>query len=128
MRLRDLSGEFVGKYDPATRSHTRQDSLDGAQGVMFQCPKCASEPGCGPGTGEPDGKGCRGVHYVLCWFANPRNAPRVPDDAEPKPGRWYVATESTGLDDLTFTGPGACSVLLMGGCNWHGFIRNGDAT
>ena len=123
MKLRDLNGQFIGDVNAAGWS--KKDGIDGAQGVMFQCPLCASRPGHGPGTAEPDGKGCRGVHYVVCWFANPINAPRVPDDLDPNPGRWYAA--GTGLDDLTFTGPGACSVLLTSGCNWHGFVRNGDA-
>lgn len=30
------------------------------------------------------------------------------------------------LSDLTFIGPGAASVLVTG-CGWHGFVKNGEA-
>ena len=138
MRLRDLNAQFVGRWhdDRATggSSGYRQlgDQLDGAQGVMFQCPKCA----IGKERGEEVEDGVtrrfvRGAHYVICWFRNPRNAVPVPPEADPKPGRWWVEASCTGLDDLTF-GHGepsmAKSVLLMGGCDWHGFVVNGEAT
>lgn len=130
MRLRDLDGQLIGRWHPKDAEHEHEgwsfvDSLADAQGVEFQCPKCA----VGKEAGEEDGRRfVRGAHYVICWFANPRNAPRVPDDIDPKPGRWFVSTESTGLDDLTFTGPGAFSVLLTSGCGWHGYVKNGDAS
>jgi len=125
-RLRDLDGQFVGQVDPQTHSFGYVDSIEEAQGVSFQCPKCAAASPYGPGSCAPDGVGYRGVHYVLCWFAQPRRAPRVPDSMKPGPGRWYFA--GTGLDDLTFTGPGANSVQLLGeGCDWHGYVSNGRA-
>jgi hypothetical protein len=37
--------------------------------------------------------------------------------------------DGTGYDDLTLNGdpPGSArSVLLTGGCNWHGFITDGE--
>jgi hypothetical protein len=88
------------------------DTLAEAHGVMFLCPKCYATNG-----GEV------GTHHVLCWFVG-----KVPDDADPKPGRWNPS--GTGIDDLTFVGPGAASVLLTSeeGCQWHGFVNNGDAT
>lgn len=124
MRLTDLDARFLGRYrvEDGHACYSEVDSLDEAQGVIFQCPKCAA--GCE--RGEEDGRRFAiGAHSVLCWFANPRTGVRVPDDADPKPGRWYAA--GTSLDDLTFTGPGACSVLLTSGCGWHGFVSNGDA-
>lgn len=122
MRLLDLDASFVGSFDPATNAFRLLDSVEGAQGVMFQCPKCSA----GKEKGEEDGRRfVVGAHSVICWFANPRNAPRVPDDADPKPGRWNFSGDT--LDTLTFTGPGAASVLLTGGCDWHGFVVNGDA-
>jgi hypothetical protein len=63
-----------------------------------------------------------GAHFVLCWFKDRG----VPDTQDPKPGRWNPS--GTGLHDLTFVPPGAVSVLLTGGCDWHGFVKNGDAT
>jgi hypothetical protein len=133
MRLLDLDAEFIGGWhdDRATGGHVGYrrlgDQLDGAQGICFQCPLCAA----GKPVVEEDGRRfVRGAHSVICWFRNPRGVAPVPDDADPKPGRWWVSAKSTGIDDLTFEHgepPIAKSVLLMGGCNWHGFIENGDA-
>jgi hypothetical protein len=79
------------------------DTLAEAQGVWFMCPECQH-------------------HYVLCWF----RGRGVPDDATPGPGRWDPT--GTGLHDLTLSP----SVLLPskepGECNWHGWVKNGDAT
>ena len=125
MRLRDLDARFLGKADAT--GHWYLDSVEGAQGIMFQCPKCAAG---GPvEEEEQDGKVrrfVRGAHYVICWFRNPRNAPRVPDDLDPKPGRWNFTGES--IDDITFVGPEMTSVWIQGGCGWHGYVKNGDAT
>ena len=88
------------------------DRLEEADGVWFLCPKCYAANG-----------GRIGTHAVLCWFVG-----RVPDDVDPKPGRWTPI--GTGLRDLTFV-PSAGrtqSVLLTGGCGWHGFVVDGDAT
>jgi hypothetical protein len=122
MRLRDLDASFVGEAKEGSFRHL--DSVEGAQGIMFQCPKCAQ----GLEVFEEHGsRGVRGAHYVLCWFKNPRNAPPVGDEVSPKPGRWTFTGDT--IDDITFTGPGAFSVQLMGGgCNWHGYVANGDAT
>lgn len=58
---------------------------------------------------------------MVCWFEG-----KVPDDAEPKPGRWNPT--GTGYGDLSFVpGKKSNSVLLLGGCAWHGFITNGEA-
>lgn len=118
MKLSELDAKFVGDYDE--RSFRFLDGVEGAQGVMFQCPLCAEGK-----PRAPDG-GVMGAHYVVCWFTNPRNAPKVPDDANPKPGRWTFSGET--IDELSFVGPNAASIQLEGGCNWHGFIRNGEAT
>lgn len=115
MRLRDLDGS-LRKYNPADGSHSPVDTVAEADGTFFQCPLCAKE--CE--AGEEDGrKFFRGAHYVLCWFRG-----KVPDTLTPK-GRWNPT--GTGLDDLTFVGPEACSVLITGGCGWHGHVRSGDA-
>lgn len=126
MRLRDLDARFVrltktGQTDFDENEHLLD--LHEAHGVMFQCPKCAAggtvreelDPWYGVRRSVP------GSHYVLCWFAGRG----VPDDIDPKPGRWNPS--GTGIDDLTFVGPGAASVLLTTGCGWHGFVKNGDA-
>ena len=127
MRLRQLDAQFISGWHPG--GYTRQATVEGAQGILFQCPLCAQ----GKEYGEEDDpvighRGFyRGAHYVLCWFTNPRNAPRVPDDADPKPGRWTF--EGDTVDTITFVGPAAASVLLTPpGCGWHGFVKNGDAS
>jgi len=80
-----------------------------ADGLFFLCPKCFGQNG-----------GSVGTHAVICWFIG-----KVPDDAVPKPGRWNPSGK--GIDDLTFVDHGAASVLLLGGCGWHGFVKNGLA-
>jgi hypothetical protein len=88
-----------------TALHTVETLAD-AHGISFLCPKCFA--------GDH--------HSVICWFEG-----KVPDDAQPVPGRWNPI--GSGFDDLSFV-PGAKSnsVLLLGGCAWHGFITNGEAT
>lgn len=109
MRLRDLDGQFVRRHAGPPETHEYVADLAGADGLMFLCPKCYAA-----------NSGKIGTHSVLCWFVG-----RVPDDVDPKPGRWNPA--GTGIDDLTFVAPGAVSVLLLSGCGWHGFVSNGDA-
>jgi hypothetical protein len=123
VRLRDLDATFLGNWTPTGYTRLGDRVVDGVQGVLFQCPLCAKS--CE--RGEEDGRRfVRGAHYVLCWFLNPVNAPTVPDDANPKPGRWRFT--GTSIDDITFIGPLAVSVLLTGeGCGWHGFVVSGDA-
>lgn len=124
--LRDLDAHFVGEWTPTGKRYL--ESVDGAQGIMFQCPKCA----LGLERGHEEGRGfVMGAHYVVCWFRNPRGAQPVPDSATPGPGRWNFAGET--IDSISFVGPGAASVLLTPSgpddpCGWHGFIRNGEAT
>jgi len=124
VRLPDLDARFVGRFrvEGGRRLHSRVESLQGAQGVLFQCPKCAEgrERGADEETGR---RYAIGAHYVICWFRNPQDAPPVPDDVFPGPGRWTAS--GTSLEDLTLSP----SVLLTGegGCGWHGFVRNGDA-
>jgi hypothetical protein len=90
--------------------HHAVQSLAEADGVRFLCPLCFKVNG-----------GRVGTHSVICWFED-----RVPDDAQPGPGRWKP--QGIGLEDLTFVvGKRSNSVLLIGGCAWHGFITNGEA-
>ena len=107
MKLADLNPRFL-KIEDA--SHWRQvDSLAEAQGVEFLCPKCFAA-----------NNGPVGTHIVVCWF----NGRGVSNEVRPGPGRWNPS--GTGYDDLSFVPPGATSVLLTGGCGWHGFIENGE--
>lgn len=117
--LRELDGQFLRFIDP--KQWQNVDMLAEADGVIFQCPKCA----VGLERGEEGGRRfVKGAHSVICWFVG-----RVPDEAEPGPGRWTPSPESTGLDDLTFVNsPGrSSSVLLTLGCRWHGRVSEGKA-
>lgn len=119
MKLTDLDASFVGAWKPQLFTHL--DSLLGAQGVLFQCPTCQA----GLKRGEENGKRfVEGDHYILCWFVNPQLAERVPDSEFPGPGRWTVS--GTSLDDLTLSP--SVNATVGGGCAWHGWVRNGDAT
>jgi hypothetical protein len=115
MRLTDLDPQFIRHEvrEDGRTYHLFVDTIDEAQGIRFLCPKCFAENG-----------GAVGTHGVICWS----RSRGVPDDANPKPGRWTM--EGTGYGDLTLNGdpPGAArSVLLLGGCAWHGFVTNGEA-
>jgi hypothetical protein len=124
MKLRELDARFFGRVDGDKRSSFMQgDRIDGAQGVMFQCPECAK--------GKPrseDGEGFAGAHYIKVCFSNPRGAPVAPESYDDNP-RWEMAGNS--LDDLTLSPsinldvPGNDGTIQ--GCRWHGWVRNGDA-
>jgi hypothetical protein len=113
MKLTDLEARFLKRLEPDEegREQWRAEGVAYAEadGICFLCPKCFAANG-----------GTVGTHAVICWFVG-----RVPDSLEPKPGRWNPS--GTGLEDLTFIPPGAVSVLLTAGCNWHGFVTNGEA-
>jgi hypothetical protein len=103
--LSELEAAFVAMVD---RSFHVVDRLADAHGVMFLCPRCFHENG-----------GSVGTESFLCWFADRG----VPPDMTPGPGRWRPS--GSGLADLTFVGPDACSIASDNGKHWHGFIRNG---
>lgn len=113
MRLADLRPQFLRYVIEGGRvSYHHVDTIAEAQGVSFLCPKCFAANG-----------GAAGTHLVICWS----RSRGVPDDARPGPGRWLL--NGTGYADLTLDGDGASrSVALTGGCAWHGFITNGEAT
>jgi hypothetical protein len=111
--LRELEAYFV-RYEvrDGVTYHVHVATLAEAQGITFLCPACYAK-NCGP----------VGTHSVLCWFAGRG----IADDVDPKPGRWNPT--GTGLDDLTFVGPGSFSVWLQEArCAWHGFVSNGCAS
>lgn len=107
--LRELEAVFLTREDDIHRRET--DTLDGADGIMFLCPKCYEK-----------NRGSRGTHVIVCWFVG-----RVPDSEMPGPGRW--TPQGTSLDDLTFVPSEgrSQSVLLTGGCQWHGYVTKGHA-
>jgi hypothetical protein len=109
LQLKDLDARFQRIVEPGKR-YKEVDNIQDAHGIMFLCPKCFQANNGGVGT-----------HSVICWF----KGRGVSDDENPKPGRWEAV--GTGLNDLTLKA-GSSSILLTGGCQWHGFIRNGTAT
>ncbi len=113
MTLRELEAEFYRYVDEQDGRILWRlvETLAQAHGVMFLCPKCYQENG-----------GAVGTHRVICWS----RSRGVPDEAQPKPGRWPLL--GTGLDDLTLDGdpPGTASVLLTNGCGAHFFVKNGE--
>lgn len=128
MRLTELEAEFIRRevrpnqlvniVDPADGQskqvvrdqeyHHTVTSIAEADGIIFLCPKCFR-----------DHNGSVGTHSCICW------SPKVPPDVDPKPGRWELT--GTCLDDLTLRA-GSSSILLVGGCNAHFFITNGEIT
>lgn len=112
MKLFALEATFIGRYNHDDRSHYHLPSVEGAQGLLFICPKCQN-------------------HSVICWFANPRNAPTVPDDAFPGPGRWTLAGDT--IDTLSLHPSVDLSKINdkhpahPGRCYWHGWVANGEA-
>jgi hypothetical protein len=140
VRLLELNGHFLASTED--KCWRRVGSIDRANGVSFQCPKCAEGKEAGDNEcdcGEtPHAEWCgfgrrhrKGAHHVICWFRNPRRLAPVGPDMDPKPGRWWISASSTSLENLTFEhGEPAMpkSVLLLGGCNWHGYVTGGEAT
>jgi len=104
--LKELDAKLLKREDDNSSQYV--DSVAEADGLMFLCPKCFKENG-----------GKVGTHSVICWFKH------VPPHIDPKPGRWHP--QGSTIDDITFVGPGAASVLLTSGCKWHGFVKNGHA-
>jgi len=104
MRLSELEPKFLKFIDET--SYQRTDTSEGADGLLFLCPKCFKA-----------NHGPVGTHSVLCW------SPHIPQSIYPSPGRWEMY--GTGYDDLTLVA-GSSSILLQGGCNAHFFIKNGE--
>lgn len=117
MKLTKENATFVGSYteegEEKTVSFREQVLVAEAQGILFECPKCA------------------GSHQVLCWFSNPRNAPVVPATAFPRPGRWTFSGDT--VETLTLTPSVDLSLVDADHpasdqrCYGHGFVTNGEA-
>jgi len=107
IKLIDLEPQFLKRIDDHTFKYV--DLLKDADGIMFVCPLCF----------ENNGNNRIGVHSIICW------ALHVPQTTTPVPGRWNLV--GTGYHDLTLQASSS-SILLTGGCRWHGFIRAGIVT
>jgi hypothetical protein len=123
MRLRDLNARFLKQADPASRSVRLDDGIEGAQGVIFQCPRCAA----GKEIVEEEGRRfVRGVHSVRIFFSNPFGVAVAPQEVDDNP-RWEVS--GSCIDDLTLS-PSVNLDLPENGpdcCRWHGWVKSGDA-
>ena len=112
MTLVELEAEFVRLETPGIGgSYWRDAKFNEADGVRFLCPVCFEK-----------NRGRVGTHMVLCWRPQ---VPLVGTDGRaiaPGPGRWEF--QGTGISDLTLVA-GSSSILLLGGCNAHFFVRNG---
>jgi hypothetical protein len=104
MKLTDLDACFI-KLTDERGSHRTDASFDDCDGISFLCPKCYAA-----------NNGPVGTHTVICW------KPHVPQTISPKQGRWNF--RGTGMHDLTLFA-GSSSILLTGGCAWHGFVGFG---
>ena len=108
-----LEGGFVRRQGSG---YHEEPTIESADGILFVCPLCwlAFKP---QAHGKDGPQIVRGVHSVLCW------RPRVPAGIDPGPGRWEL--QGTGIGDVTLVA-GSSSIQLQGGCNWHGYVRNGE--
>lgn len=106
MKLSDLSPEWL-RFEGGGGSFRRWHERQGANGILFVCPLCF----------QNNNHQRPGVHSVICW------EPEVPQSVDPKPGRWIML--GTDFNDLTLQA-GSSSILLLGGCNAHFFIRAGQ--
>lgn len=100
-------GKPTVKLRHMQRFNTRVETLAEGQGIFMMCPLCFQK-----------NKGAVGTHWVDVTFAGRG----VPDhlgshNDKGKPTRWSVIG-GTGLNDLALSP----SILLLGGCNWHGFV------
>lgn len=87
-----------------------------AQAVQFLCPKCFAEK-----------DGAVGCHLVRVTFADRGVTPTQGcHNSKGEPTRWQIV-EGNSFDTLRL----APSILLEGGCNWHGHVgltTAGDVT
>ena len=104
----ELEGQLLKLQEDGALKHV--NVIGHADGVRFLCPKCFRE-----------NKGPVGTHSVVLFFSNCPRAKELMGHSG-----WNAA--GNDLSDLTFTGPGAASVLIKGGCNWHGFVKSGYAS
>lgn len=126
MKIRDLDGEFF-RVSEDGKGRYCSDEINGAQGVLFQCPTC----GIGKERGvSDDGDGfIVGAHYIAVCFANPVNAPVAPASFDKNP-RWQMS--GTSLDDLTLSPSVNCDIegpnREPSVCKYHGWVQNGDVS
>jgi hypothetical protein len=112
LKLTDLKPKFtrwagLGKYGSGSFAFVK--TLKEADNIWFLCPKCFASNG-----------GSKGTHAIRIDFREGQTPDaNVMHNKQGQPVRWAV--QGTGFDDLTLSP----SILIEGGCAWHGFIQNG---
>jgi hypothetical protein len=84
-------------------------SISGAEGIIFLCPKCFIEK-----------NGKVGVHSCEVTFKGQVADEVGTHNKEGNPVRWDVSGDK--MENLTINP----SILLDGGCGWHGWIKDGQ--
>jgi|SRR5580693_4926360 hypothetical protein len=109
MQLSDLKPKWITEARDDGSARWTKDDENGlsAQAIVFLCRKCFAE-----------NHGPVGTHSIIVPFANRG----VPDGYMPSMPRWNAVGAT--FDTLSLTP----SILLIGGCGWHGFITNGEVT
>lgn len=114
VKLTELEPQFI-KYETSADGEIidpRNIPIEQAQGLWFLCPKCFVA-----------NSGPVGTHACEVSFAGRGVLDHQGShNKEGKPVRWNMS--GTGLNDLTLTP----SILLEGGCAWHGYITNGEVS
>lgn len=101
------------KTGPRTTRRFVSNILE-AQGILFLCPKCF--------MGNERADRAAGCHQCEVTFANKGVADGQGTGNKGKSVYWNVS--GNGFADLSTTP----SILLIGGCGWHGYITNGVVT
>ncbi len=106
--IRPAGGDFGDAYLHTEVGHYTDISVQEAQGLLFNCPKCNPTHGCMVGFRDRD---------LLPHHASQRRLQPGEDPKAPRPSRWEVT--GTGFHDLTL------KPSIDTGC-WHGYITNGE--
>lgn len=139
MRLRDLDARFLQHVTVTGSRMIVGDSVNGAQGVMFQCPSCGAGKDVVDDPERPGRRYVAGAHYIQVLFSNPVGTDPAPADAGVTGGdgtshpRWTMGGNS--LDDLTLSPSINCDIPWKddqgvehpSSCKFHGWVKNGDA-
>lgn len=109
MRLTLLRGQLTRFEVP--RTFVNVETVAEADSLWFLCPKCFRQNG-----------GPVGTHGIRVDFLGRRVPAHICiHNDQGQPVWWSV--EGTSIEDIT-TNP---SILILGGCAWHGWIRSGQA-
>lgn len=140
MRLRDLDAAFLDQVSVIGSRRLASESVDGAQGVLFQCPSCAAGKDVVADLEREGRRYVVGAHSIQVLFSNPRGVEPAPADAgvtgadHTSHPRWQIEG-GTSLDDLTLSPSINCDIPWTDDagvehpsvCKFHGYVKNGEA-